>query len=144
MTNTTHHQDTIYDDPKRLRTLETGFIERKLVKKPWGSEELLVYTDSYALKFLNVDAGERLSLQYHKEKMETLHVLEGKGKVVLGESEDAVRTVPFEQGMTLHVMPGTVHTFEAVTPLRILEASTPQIWDVVRLKDKYDRTAKKA
>lgn len=131
--------DAIYNDPEGLTTRETGMLEPRIVEKPWGREELLVYTDRYVMKVLVVHQGERLSVQYHREKMETLYVLDGNGYIYLGDRAEDVERRAFGKGMIVHIMPGTIHTFEAATELRLIEASTPEIWDVVRVEDRYGR-----
>ncbi|MDD9954058.1 MAG: ectoine synthase [Candidatus Woesearchaeota archaeon] len=129
------HTDEIYDKVENLHVKKTGFLERKVVKKPWGSEEVVVVTDKYAMKFLNIDAGEHFSLQYHKEKMETMLVVSGCGKILLDDEEHDLT-----EGKIVHIMPPSTHRITAVENLRLLEVSTPELWDVVRLEDKYGRT----
>ncbi len=109
------------------------------VEKPWGYEIWWAHTERYAGKILHVDAGHRLSLQYHEVKDETCYVLSGKLLVVQGDSIDdlSVRTV--SEGDVWRSMPGTVHTIEAIEDADVLEVSTPELDDVVRLVDEYGR-----
>jgi mannose-6-phosphate isomerase len=109
------------------------------VPKPWGSELWFAHTDKYAGKILRVRAGCRLSVQYHQEKDETSFVLSGRVIVSQGESPDALTAREFGPGNTWRSSPGVVHTLEAVEDAEIIEVSTPQLDDVVRLEDRYGR-----
>lgn len=109
------------------------------IEKPWGHELLWARTDRYAAKILHVKAGHALSLQYHERKDETLYLLRGTLRFWVGPSPDALEEVPFEPGQSYHLTPGTVHRMEAVTDVDVLEASTPELDDVVRVQDRYGR-----
>ena len=109
------------------------------VEKPWGYELIWADTDRYVGKVLHVTAGHALSLQYHERKDETIHVLRGEMRFLVGPSADRVEMVTLREGESYHVTPGTVHRMEAVTDVDILEASTPDLEDVVRLEDRYGR-----
>lgn len=112
------------------------------VEKPWGHELIWAETDRYVGKILHVKAGEALSLQYHERKDETIHLLRGTMRFFVGSSPDDpedLGEVVLETGESFHVTPGTVHRMEAVTDCDILEASTPELDDVVRLGDRYGR-----
>lgn len=109
------------------------------VEKPWGYELIWANTDRYVGKILHVDAGHALSLQYHERKDETIHLLSGRMRFWAGPSEAELHEVSLEMGQSFHVIPGTVHMMEAITDIDILEASTPELDDVVRLKDRYGR-----
>jgi mannose-6-phosphate isomerase-like protein (cupin superfamily) len=110
------------------------------VEKPWGYELIWAHTDRYVAKILHVNAGHALSLQYHERKDETLYLLSGEMRFWAGLSADALQQIPFAAGKCFHVATGTVHRMEAVTDIDILEASTPELDDVVRLEDRYGRT----
>jgi mannose-6-phosphate isomerase len=114
-------------------------VQPRRVEKPWGYELIWANTDRYVGKILHVNAGHALSLQYHERKDETIHLLNGEMRFWAGPSEKELREVPFEMGQSFHVTPGTVHMMEAVTDIDILEASTPELDDVIRLKDRYGR-----
>ncbi|MEJ2217500.1 MAG: cupin domain-containing protein [Gemmatimonadota bacterium] len=114
-------------------------MEPKRVEKPWGYELIWANTDRYVGKVLHVNAGHALSLQYHERKDETIHLLSGRMRFWAGSSVEALDEVPLEQGESYHITPGTVHRMEAVTDVDILEASTPELEDVVRLEDRYGR-----
>lgn len=109
------------------------------IEKPWGEELLWALTDRYAAKILRVRAGCRLSLQKHREKDESLLVLSGSMRLI--EVDDAgVQTVRvLLPGDTAHIPPGRVHRFEAAADCEIVEVSTPEIDDVVRIEDDWGR-----
>ena len=109
------------------------------IEKPWGYEEIWAETDKYVGKILTILPGHRLSLQYHTTKEETVYVLAGKLLVWLDDSETKIT---FNKGSVYHVNPGQVHRFGSPpgnSLTRIVEVSTPEIIDVVRLKDDYKR-----
>jgi quercetin dioxygenase-like cupin family protein len=109
------------------------------VEKPWGYEIWWAVTDQYVGKILHVNKGQRLSLQYHEQKEESCYVLSGSLLLVQGESEDALTERQVTVGGVWHNAPGVIHTIEAVEDSDVLEASTPFLHDVVRLKDNYGR-----
>lgn len=111
-----------------------GLHRPKIVPKPWGREVWYADESKYAGKILAVCAGHRLSLQLHERKMETLMVLSGEVEVRLGE--EVVTGLP---GMAFTIQPGTVHRFTAHSDTILLEVSTPDLNDVVRLEDDYAR-----
>ena len=119
----------------------SGRVEVKHVPKPWGHETIWAHTDSYVGKILHVKAGQALSVQYHERKDETVYLLSGEMKYWVGELDEADRLtdVRLKQGESFRITPGTVHYMEAVTDCDVLEASTPHLDDVVRLKDRYGR-----
>jgi mannose-6-phosphate isomerase len=109
------------------------------VSKPWGSELWFAHTERYAGKILRVRAGCRLSVQYHEQKDETSYVLSGRVIVSQGASAEEMTTRELEPGESWRNAPGVVHTLEAVEDAEIIEVSTPQLEDVVRLEDRYGR-----
>lgn len=106
----------------------------EVVEKPWGREIWFAHEREYAGKILEVNEGERLSLQYHEKKKETMYVLSGEMKLTLDGEERVLR-----EGDSVTINPGQKHRIEAVTPVRIAEVSTPQLDDVVRIEDDYER-----
>ena len=116
----------------------SGRAEVKRVPKPWGHEIIWAHTDRYVGKVLHIEAGHALSVQYHNRKDETIYLLSGEMKywVKLGDELEDVR---LKQGDAFRITPGTVHYMEAITDCDILEASTPELDDVVRLEDRYGR-----
>lgn len=113
----------------------------RVVPKPWGHEIIWAETPLYVGKVLHINAGQSLSVQYHKEKDETIHLLNGEMIYRIADSDDAegLRTVTLRAGESFRNEPGTVHQMEAVTDCDVLEASTPHLDDVVRLSDRYGR-----
>lgn len=109
------------------------------VEKPWGHEEIFAETDGYSGKILFVRAGEALSLQYHEHKEETLRVLEGELELTAGESRDGLEVYLLTPGDVFHIPPGLIHRMVGRTDCSILEVSTAQLDDVVRLEDRYGR-----
>ena len=109
------------------------------VDKPWGYELIFAHTDRYAGKILHVDAGEALSLQYHEVKDETLYLLSGKYELTIGTPNN-IQVFQVEPGDSYRVTPGTYHRMVAgVSGCDILEVSTPELEDIVRLDDRYGR-----
>lgn len=109
------------------------------VEKPWGYEIWWAVTDQYVGKILHVDKGHRLSLPYHEHKDETSYLLSGRLLLVQGESLDALTECEVGPGQAWHNGPGLIHTIEALEDSDVLEASTPFLDDVIRLKDNYGR-----
>ena len=108
----------------------------RVVKKPWGQERIFAHTRRYAGKLLIIEKGRRLSLQYHRRKHESLFVLRGTLTLRLGRARRLV--LP---GGAFDIPPGTVHRFEARHGrVTLVEVSTPELDDVVRLGDDYGRT----
>ncbi len=108
------------------------------VEKPWGYELIWARTDRYVGKILHIEPGHLLSLQYHNKKDETIYVL--KGEIIFRVKEaDELTERRMREGESYHVTPGTVHQMEAVTAADLLEASTPELDDVVRIQDRYGR-----
>jgi mannose-6-phosphate isomerase len=120
-------------------------FESRRVDKPWGYELIWALTETYCGKVLFVKAGHSLSLQYHVQKDESWLVQSGRAKVELGTTEDTELTEAIlEPGDTLHYEPGTVHRVTAIEDTTILEVSTPQLDDVVRIEDAYGRAGTSA
>jgi len=110
-------------------------MKSKKVQKPWGYEVWFAQTDKYVGKLLVIKKGKRLSYQYHEQKDETLWVLSGLGKIIV---DDKVTTL--KAGRAIHIPPNTKHRIEATEEdLEIIEVSTPEVDDVVRLADDYGR-----
>ena len=119
----------------------SGRVEVRTVPKPWGRETIWASTDQYVGKILHIKAGHALSIQYHNVKDETVHLLSGEivYRVQTGASSDELEDVRLRAGESFRITPNTVHQMEAVTDCDVLEASTPHLDDVVRLKDRYGR-----
>ena len=112
----------------------------KEVIKPWGKEELIEYNDKYVVKKLFMKAGECCSLQYHELKRETIYVLSGKLRVYIGKDINSLQEKIMCANEFINIEPYTIHRMEGVEDSTYLESSTNELWDVVRLDDKYSRT----
>lgn len=112
----------------------------RFVAKPWGHEEIFAETEHYVGKILFIRAGEALSLQYHERKEETLRVLDGRLHLVTGHHVSDLATTALGPGEVFHVAPGLIHRMVGITDCHLLEVSTPELDDVVRLQDRYGRT----
>jgi len=108
------------------------------VEKPWGYEIHWAHTDRYVGKVLHINAGHALSLQYHIKKDETVYVQRGRLRYEI-ERDGVMTTLDLGPGDALHVTPGTIHRMTAIEDTDVLEASTPELDDVVRLQDRYGR-----
>ena len=165
-TNQPGNSDSRFPIPDSL-SLMSGRVEITTVPKPWGHETIWAKTDRYVGKILHINAGHALSVQYHRQKDETVFLLSGELKYWVqradvqgpaphapgphrtagtGETPVAARNpipemthVQLRVGDAFRITPGTIHYMEAVTDCDILEVSTPELDDVVRLKDRYGR-----
>ena len=109
------------------------------VQKPWGYEIWYAWTDQYVGKIIHVNAGQKLSLQYHNHKDETSYLLTGSMNLTKGPDADHLTVTEIHAGHQWRNRPLEVHTIEAITDSDVLEVSTPFLEDVVRLKDAYGR-----
>jgi mannose-6-phosphate isomerase len=109
------------------------------VNKPWGHEEIWAWTDRYVGKILVIEAGRRLSFQYHETKDEWIHLLEGRLKLTLENDDGVVEVREIGPGDSVRVPTGRRHRYEAIETCRIVEVSTPELGDVVRLDDDFGR-----
>jgi mannose-6-phosphate isomerase-like protein (cupin superfamily) len=115
-------------------------FETRRYDKPWGHEVLWACSESYCGKLLYMRAGEQLSLQFHNVKDETIYVHEGRIELEMGAPGDAVRESEIvAAGSAYRIKPGTVHRWRALEDSTVLEVSSPEIDDVVRLEDRYGR-----
>jgi mannose-6-phosphate isomerase-like protein (cupin superfamily) len=123
----------------------SGRIKVTVVPKPWGHETIWAHTDRYVGKVLHIKAGHALSVQYHNRKDETIHLLAGEMIYrVRAADGESLTDVHLKAGESYRNTPGTVHQMEAVTDCDVLEASTPDLDDVVRLSDRYGRAGTSA
>lgn len=151
----------------------SGRVAITTVPKPWGHETIWARTDRYVGKILHIRAGHALSVQYHEVKDETVYLLRGEMRYWVGESGGdrpaatggaaqarplatgetpaagkqpipAMTDVHLRVGDAYRITPHTIHYMEAVTDCEVLEVSTPEIDDVVRLKDRYGREGSSA
>lgn len=118
---------------------EFGKVGGNRVDKPWGYELRWAMTDRYVGKVLHVNRGEALSLQYHERKDEYHYVLKGVVDMELGGPDGVLTKHRMNAGDTLHIRPGTRHRMTAIEDTDIIEVSTPETEDVIRLEDRYGR-----
>jgi mannose-6-phosphate isomerase len=127
-------------DSPNLGGLDSWAVEPRKVEKPWGHELIWAETERYVGKVLFVKSGESLSLQFHRTKEESWLVHSGRAKLELGSAGDAVLSEEvIAAGAAFRFRPGTVHRVTALEDTTILEVSTPELDDVVRLEDLYGR-----
>ncbi|MFQ5513200.1 MAG: cupin domain-containing protein [Myxococcota bacterium] len=111
----------------------------QVLEKPWGMEEILEQNGLYVLKRLTMYGEHRCSLQYHRRKRETIYVLSGQLRIYLGPTADQLQERAYGPNESVTIEPGWVHRMEAIEDTVYLEASTPELNDVVRLADDYAR-----
>ncbi len=127
-------------DSPNLDGLDAWEFEPRKVEKPWGHELIWAESEQYVGKLLFVKAGESLSLQFHRVKDESWLVQDGRAKLELGSAGDAVlRVEVVGPGATFRFRPGTVHRVTALEDTTIIEISTTELDDVIRLEDRYGR-----
>jgi len=114
---------------------ETG----RRVDKPWGHELIWAHTDRYVGKILVIEAGQRLSLQRHLAKDESILVSSGRLRLHLEDDEGTVVIEELGPGAHRHVATGRIHRYEAIERCTLIEVSTPELDDVVRLEDDFGR-----
>jgi Mannose-6-phosphate isomerase len=127
--------------PVKVAAAKSGSGRVKVVKvpKPWGHETIWAQSDRYVGKILHINAGHELSVQYHNRKDETVYLLSGEIIYRVKGNEEALDDVRLRIGESFRITPGTIHQMVALTDCDVLEVSTPEIDDVVRLSDKYGR-----
>ncbi|MGH3135115.1 MAG: cupin domain-containing protein [Gaiellaceae bacterium] len=108
-------------------------------EKPWGWELVWAEADNYVGKLLFVRAGESLSLQYHETKDESWLVQEGRARLELGDVGSELEAIEIAPGDAFHFRPRTVHRVTALEDTLVIEVSTTQLDDVIRLEDRYGR-----
>jgi mannose-6-phosphate isomerase len=127
-------------DSPNLGGLDAWAFEPRKVDKPWGYELIWAETERYVGKVLFIKAGESLSLQFHRVKDEAWLVQDGRAKLELGSAGEAMLNEEVvAAGATFRFKPGTVHRVTALEDTTIVEVSTPELDDVVRLEDRYGR-----
>jgi mannose-6-phosphate isomerase len=109
------------------------------VDKPWGHELIWAHTDRYVGKTLVIEAGRRLSLQKHELKDESILVVSGLLRLWLEDDDGVVRTRELGPGASCHVATGRIHRYEAIDRCELMEVSTPELDDVIRIEDDFGR-----
>lgn len=111
-----------------------------LITKPWGYENIWAESEKYVGKILYINKGSRLSLQLHEKKEETIYVLSGELLLIYGDKEEDLKEVRLKPGSSWHIYPGLIHRFCAEEEdVKLVEVSTTELDDVVRLSDDYNR-----
>lgn len=111
----------------------------KIVEKPWGRELWIAHTDKYALKIIEFKAGSRSSLQYHERKHEHIYVDAGLLEVELENENGEMEKHQLKPGDVIENAPPRKHRVTAIEDTRLIEVSTPELEDVVRVEDDYNR-----
>jgi mannose-6-phosphate isomerase len=109
------------------------------VPKPWGHELIWAHTDRYVGKILVIETGKRLSLQRHEVKDEAIYILSGRLRLQLEDDAGLVQVEELGPGDHRRVETGRIHRYEAIERVELMEVSTPELDDVVRLEDDYGR-----
>ena len=109
------------------------------VEKPWGYELIWAKTKDYVGKILHINEGHQLSLQYHRQKEETIIVQSGKMKFLFENEKGEMEEIILLPGESHHIPTGRKHRMIAIEDCDVFEVSTPQLDDVVRLEDGYGR-----
>jgi mannose-6-phosphate isomerase len=109
------------------------------VPKPWGFELVWAETDRYVGKLLHIEAGRRLSLQRHLVKDESIYVLSGRLRLYLEDDDGVVQVSEIGPGEARRVATGRIHRYEGIETTELMEVSTTELDDVVRLEDDYGR-----
>ena len=117
----------------------SGEGNARRVDKPWGHELIWAVTDHYVGKLLVIDAGKRLSLQLHEIKDESILVTAGRLRLFLEDDDGVVQVEELVAGDHRHVPTGRIHRYEAIERCELIEVSTPELDDVVRLEDDFGR-----
>lgn len=118
--------------------MSDGSTSRR-VDKPWGHELIWAHTVAYVGKILVIEAGQRLSLQKHAVKDESILVSSGRLRLWLEGDDGVVRTEELGPGASRHVPTGRIHRYEAIERTELIEVSTPELDDVIRLEDDFGR-----
>jgi mannose-6-phosphate isomerase-like protein (cupin superfamily) len=118
--------------------VESGRVRVVKVAKPWGHETIWAQSDRYVGKILHINAGHELSVQYHNKKDETVHLLSGDIAYRV-KTGNVLEDMHLRVGESFRITPGTIHQMVALTDCDVLEVSTPELDDVIRLSDKYGR-----
>ena len=109
------------------------------VDKPWGHELIWAHTDRYVGKVLVIETGKRLSLQSHEVKDESILVHSGRLRLFLEDEDGMLQAHDLEAGESRRIPTGRVHRFEALERCELIEVSTPELDDVIRLEDDFGR-----
>ncbi len=118
---------------------DPGDVTARRVEKPWGHELIWADTGRYAGKLLVIEAGKRLSLQRHAVKDESILVVSGRFELTLEDPTGAILVEELGPGDHRHIPPGRIHRFSALERCELIEVSSPELDDVIRLEDDFGR-----
>ncbi len=124
-----------------MKTVGTPFVGRR-VEKPWGYEFIWAENHRFVGKTLHIERAGQLSYQYHRQKDEIIHLLAGELELEVATPDGPRQILRLRRGESFHIPPGMRHRLTAIETCDVLEASTPELDDVVRLEDRYGRTGK--
>ncbi|WP_455735332.1 cupin [Caproiciproducens sp.] len=114
-------------------------MPNSIMEKPWGTEELIAQNDHYIIRKLTIRTGQAVSLQYHKEKIETLYVLSGTATYYRQRPGEEMTETVVGPGDIIENHPYELHRERAIEDFVFIEVSTPQMEDIVRVEDDYGR-----
>jgi mannose-6-phosphate isomerase len=121
-----------------MNAIGAPFTGRR-IEKPWGYELIWAEGPRYVGKILHIERGQQLSYQYHRRKDETMYVFAGVLELQVASADGPRETLRLQPGQSFHIFPGLRHRMTAIETCDVLEASTPELDDVVRLEDRYGR-----
>jgi mannose-6-phosphate isomerase len=110
------------------------------IKKPWGYEILLEKNKKYMFKKLFMKKGHRCSLQFHRLKRETIYILRGTLKITSGNNINKLNSKIYRKDQSITIKPRLKHRMQAISDCYYLESSTPELTDVIRIRDDYNRS----
>ena len=118
----------------------SSYRESEIITKPWGTEKILLLGDRYVIKILTIYAGHGTSIQFHTNKDESVSLIDGSGALLIFDDiESEPEKIPLNHEQWNRIVPGKIHRMESDTGCQILEVSTPELDDVTRLVDPYER-----
>jgi quercetin dioxygenase-like cupin family protein len=131
--------DEVTLDSPNIDSLDRWTFDVRKVEKPWGHELIWAHTDRYVGKVLVIEAGQRLSLQRHEVKDESIIVTSGRLRMYLEDDDGIVQVEELVAGDHRHVATGRIHRYEAIERTELMEVSTPELDDGIRLEDDFGR-----
>ena len=119
--------------------MQAPYKPGEIVTKPWGTEKWIECNEHYVVRELLIKKGQAVSLQYHEKKIETLYVLEGKALHSTQRPGEEKREIEVGPGDIIKNLPYEIHRQRALEDFRFIEVTTPQLEDIIRLEDDYNR-----
>jgi mannose-6-phosphate isomerase-like protein (cupin superfamily) len=111
----------------------------QVINKPWGKEVWIELNNRYCFKRIHLNKAKRTSFQYHEKKLETFYILEGELEVWLENEEGILEKKRMLPGDHSTIYPFKKHRMIAIADSIYLEASTPEVDDVIRIEDDSQR-----